>query len=383
MVPMLIVCAYTLTCRHRDEIRRMLRPCWWPLLWYVCFGFFGGIASAQPALCAWKAAEIIILLMWVCASCRDRASTQLEFIAVVRLVEVLLWATVVLAVVNPALGLRPSPSVLPWLQGYYPIINPNQLGFMSVTALARLLYLPAKFKPLRISLVLCTLVCSQSRTSYAVALLILFFFIIDGLRERQFVRVCIACFAVLAGLFILLGFHDAVVRIVMRGQDEASLGTLSGRTDYWAFALEYVSWFGKGLATGSRSLIFIAGQDTFLRGSVNLHNSFIEALIGAGYIGAIPYLLAFVFNQIRQGFRTLKRPSILEGLFLVISVEFIARSMTSTVMALFSYDFFLLMMAWARLYSGGAAAGRRHVTKPKPEVYEKTRYEQDRGIFPH
>ncbi len=380
MVPMACVAAYCLFCGHARRIKQIFRPGLMPVLWYVAFGVACGLAGAQPALCAWKGAEILILLMWVSVSCTSADATRREFVAMTRLIEILLAATVLLAIANPSLGLRRSASILPWLQGYFPILNPNAVGFLSAAVIARLLFFSAKAKPLRLAFAACTLVCSQSRTSYAVTVAILAVFIIDGLRERQTIRAILALSGMCAMLLLLLGQHDAFVRIVTRGQSAETMDTLSGRTDYWDFALRYVSWTGNGLATGSRSLIFVQGQETFMRGSVNLHNSYIEALIGAGIIGAAPYILLMAANIVRQGYRALAHPSVSQGLFLVMAIVFAARSMTSVVLAIFSYDMLMLMIffAWLSHAECDRAPGAKK-WRPKPVVYERSLYDRKTG----
>ena len=62
MIPMLIVAVYAMTCKHHHELRRLFRPGLWPLLWYVLFAVLCGFSGIQPALCAWKGAEIIIVM---------------------------------------------------------------------------------------------------------------------------------------------------------------------------------------------------------------------------------------------------------------------------------------------------------------------------------
>lgn len=377
MIPMLVVALYAATCPYRARIKTLLKPAVWPILWYVTFGVFCGFSGVQPALCAWKGAEIIILLMYVAVTCRDHDSTCREFIAMTRLVEILLWVTVVLAFLNPALGLRRSASILPWLQGYFPIINPNALGFLSLAALSRLIFLPAKAKPIRLALSFATLLCAQSRTSYALCVVILFLFILDGLREKMFLRTAAAAFG--SGLFLLLAFghQDTFLQIITRGQDAETIGSMSGRTDYWQFALQYTDWLGKGLATGSRTLIFITGQDTFHHSTVNVHNSYVEALLGAGYIGAAPYIAAVAINTGKQFFRTLSQPSVSNAIFLVMAVVFIARSMTSVVIAVFSYDLMMLMICWAALqYHQQRIPHQPPLPAATPVVYDVVRSKQ-------
>lgn len=380
MLPMFIVAIYCVTCQHRDRLKQIFRPGLWPLLWYICIGVFCGITSVQPALCAWKGAELIITLMWIVTACYDSDATQREFIAFIRLIEGLLFVTVVLALINPALGFRDSSSPIPWIQGYIPILNPNAIGFMSVMAIARLLFFPAKYKTVRLLLVAFTLLCAQSRTSYGVTCLILVIFIIEGLRTQQLTRVAVASFFGVGAMLLTLGWMDTILSIFMRGQSIEEFSTLSGRTDYWNFALERASWFGGGLATGSRSLIFV-GEETFYKGTVNMHNSFIEALMGAGYIGAIPFYALFAFNILRQAIRTISKPSLSEATFFVLSIVFIARGMTSIVLAIFSFDFVIMMLFWAWLNGNPQDKTQNTASRrPMPIAYETTNYERAQAL---
>ena len=380
MIPMFIVGIYCITSEHRDMLKRIFRPGMWPLLWYVLFGVFCGISSVTPALCAWKGLEIFIAIMFITVSCRDADSTKKEFVAFVRLYEGLLWVTILLAVINPALGLRHSPSIIPWIQSYIPIVNPNALGFISVLCLARLLFLPARAKPLRMIITSGVLLCAQSRTSYVVTLFILILFIINGLRTRQYSRVVLASVFSIAALALILGWHESLLGIFMRGQSSEELESLSGRTDYWEFSLRYVSWLGNGLATGSRSLIFI-GEETFHKGSVNLHNSYIEALMGAGYVGALPFFMMFILNVIRQGAHAVTRRNVFEELFFICAIIFVARSFTSIVFALYSFDFNNMLIFWSWLYTHNIGVPEKPViTRPKPRAYDKTLHEQQIGM---
>ncbi|MBR4985683.1 MAG: O-antigen ligase family protein [Proteobacteria bacterium] len=376
MIPMLIVAVYAMTCKHHHELRRLFRPGLWPLLWYVLFAVLCGFSGIQPALCAWKGAEIIIAVMFFCVACRDADSTRKEFVAFVKLSEILIWITVFLAIIQPSLGLRHSPSVLPWLQGYLPIINPNALGFMSVLVLTRLLFLPARYKALRVIFTAGTLLCAQSRTSYAVMIVALGIYIIEGLRARQFGRVIISFGFAIIALIFAMGWHETILQIVMRGQSTEDMSSLSGRTDYWEYALEHVSWVGGGLATGSRSLIFEA-DTAFIKGTVNMHNSFIEALMGGGYIGAIPFIALIGINIFRQGLHIFTKPSVFEGMFLVCAISFAARGMTSVVLAIFSQDFNNMLLLWFWLYTRNIGEDKKsRPERPKPMPYEKTLAEQ-------
>ena len=376
MIPMFIVAVYCVTCPNKHYLKRMFRPGLIPLLWYVIWGVMGGLTSTQPALCMWKGAEILITMMWVTVSCTDVETTKRELICIARYIEVLLWVTVALAVINPSLGTIPSMSFIPWLRGYFPLINPNAIGFLSVMAMIRLLFFPAKYKPIRMFMVAGTLLCAQSRTSYAVMMVAFLIFVFDGLKTRNLPRVIGASFFSVLALMLAMGWLDAILAIVLRGESAEEIQTLSGRTDYWEFAFDHISYTGNGLATGSRSLIFI-GEETFKKGSVNMHNSFIEALIGAGYIGAIPFLAMIVINIIRQLFSTVRKFDTAESMFGVCGIMFAARSMTSIVLAIFSFDFLMMLIFFNWVWCVHHEATEKPVKKrPKPMVYQKTLNEQ-------
>ena len=374
MLPLIIVGAYCLQRKYRSRLRNLFRPAMMPLWWYIAFGTIGGFTGIQPSLTMWKAAEITIALMWMAVSCHNVDAARSEFVAFSRCVETLLGITVVLAFARPSMGFIPSASIIPWIRGYYPIINPNALGFMSVYALIRLLFLPAKYKIPRMMLVAFTLLCAQSRTSYAVTGLILLVFVFEGIRNRQLMRVFLAMVFGLFAMCLAIGWFDTLVKIFMRGQDAESFGSLSGRTNYWEFALTQVRWIGGGLATGARSLIFVS-SDVFYKGMVAIHNSYIEALVDAGYIGAIPFIAGLAIYFLRQVFKTFREPSEFNFIYLCFGCVFFARGMTSMVLALFSFDFVMLtfFIGWQMISTKSPAAP---LPRPKPVTYEKTLHEQ-------
>lgn len=374
MLPLALVALYGLFGPNREHLRRFFRPGNLTLIWYLSFGIIFGMRGIQPALSLWKGLEIIVLMLWIATTCYDVRATRREFLAIVKLVEILLWVTLVLALISPELGFRRSSSLIPWVQGYLPMLNPNIIGFMSVVVLCRLIFFPARGKAFRIPFVALMLLMSQSRTSYAVSAIALVIFTLDGLRDRNLLRVFIASsFAFLAAL-LAFGALDSLVRVFMRGQVSEDFDTLSGRTEYWVFALKEVSWGGGGFATASRSLIFADGS-VFHKGSVNTHNSFVEALLGAGIIGAVPYLMTIVFNTLRQLWRALSRPDVFESFFLICAIMFIARGMTSIVLGLYSYDLLILLLFWSHLDAAKYLLPQAR-PRPKPKVYEYSLFEQ-------
>lgn len=366
MLPLVVVALYCLMGPHREALRRFFSRTNTIIIWYIFWGVSAGITSPSPLLCLWKGAEIFILMMWICVSCRDRESTLREYRAMVFLIEVLLYFTVLLALINPALGLRKSATIIPWLQGYLPLLNPNAVGICSAIALVSLLFCPAKNKAVRIAIISCTLLFSQSRTSYVAIAIALLLFTYAAFRKRNVKHIIIALIATTLGLGLALGMLDTIMNIFMRGQSSDQLDSLSGRTSYWEVALSQVGFIGGGFATGSRFLDQL-NPDVFHKFTVNLHNSHIEALVSAGIIGATPYLINFAYQCLRQALRIFAPRDPEDILFIALAVIIVLRSITSIVEAVYSADLIVLMLffAYTRYRNPKRATGSPQNAPPK------------------
>jgi len=362
MLPLTIVVAYCFLGPLKKNLSGLKRPVYWPVWIYLVFGVLCGLRSATLFLPMWKGFEIFATVVWITATCPDEKHLKREFVATTFLIEVLMYIELLLAIINPARGFWKSHTILPWIAGYFPVINPNAMGFLTLIVLLRHLFLPSRHKFLRMLVTGGIFLCAQSRTSYATFAVALVVCVIDGLRQRKLGRVLIAsgCASV-AGL-LSLGFFDTIMSVVQRGESAEEITSLSGRTDYWSAALEHADWFGGGLAVGARSLIYVAA-DTFHKGMVSLHNSYLEVIMDAGYIGGACYIIAIVTNITRIGFRSLRRPSEFNVVFLACSIIFATRGMTSVVLAIYSPDFFMMMLFWMYL---SVSSDKKIVQLPKP-----------------
>jgi O-antigen ligase len=98
--------------------------------------------------------------------------------------------------------------------------------------------------------------------------------------------------ALAPALIVLVWFGgDSVFRIFSRGQP-GLLTNFTGRLPWWQAALEAWGqhpWTGYGYCVGGR---FVSLSDIGRSDVSNLHNGYLEALIGVGLIGVIPLLLA-------------------------------------------------------------------------------------------
>lgn len=366
VIPLFITVAYVLfSARNRQYLKKLLQPALTTTWIYIFFGVACGFTGMQPTLSIWKGFELIAALAWIITSCYDEKSLKVELFAYATYIEILMYTTLFLAVINPGRGFLPSPTGIPWISGYLPMLNPNTIGFLSITALARLLFWPARFKPPRIFIIALILFMAQSRTQYVVCFAVLIIFVINSLRNRKHANVLIASFAGICAALLGFGMSDTLVRIFLRGHSAESMSNLSGRTDYWISAFNNSGLFGGGLATGSRSLLYV-DSETFYKSAVNLHSTYLEVIMGAGFLGGLPFLLQLVANAGRSILRIFiaNRPQ--DALFAAIGIIFAARSFMSIAPSLFTIDFCLLIMLWVHLsYS---AKDKIIITKPVPKV---------------
>jgi O-antigen ligase len=95
-----------------------------------------------------------------------------------------------------------------------------------------------------------------------------------------------------AGVIFVIFSWDLLWGIVSRDQVSGSLATLTGRTTLWAagwdaFMAQPVTGYGFG--AGSRFVALRAIGKDYL---THIHNGFLEALIGVGLVGFIPFIYA-------------------------------------------------------------------------------------------
>jgi O-antigen ligase len=99
--------------------------------------------------------------------------------------------------------------------------------------------------------------------------------------------------APLTALFVMSNWRT-LLDVLSRDQVEGSLTTLTGRTVFWRLAIEGFGrrpLTGYGFGAGSRyGALRDGGYDEF----THLHNGFLEALVGVGLLGFIPYVFATV-----------------------------------------------------------------------------------------
>jgi O-antigen ligase len=86
---------------------------------------------------------------------------------------------------------------------------------------------------------------------------------------------------------------DSLARVFSRGQPQL-VPTLTGRLTWWEAALQAWAehpWTGYGYGAGGR---FVALASTGANRTSNVHNGYLETLVGVGLIGAIPLFIGLI-----------------------------------------------------------------------------------------
>jgi len=181
------------------------------------------------------------------------------------------------------------------LVGVAPNVSANSVGeisaLLAVVALARLLtrngaHARRAFYGLVFAASLITLILSQTRsalTAFVFGVAALLFF------SR---RVGIAAFSVLGVLLAVFQstLGETAMQYFLRGQDRQLFGSLSGRTEWWAYAwAKFLErpLTGYGAYAGGR---FVAMADLGDSATSSIHSTYIEVLLGTSIWGLLPVI---------------------------------------------------------------------------------------------
>jgi len=329
----------------------------WPgaaISWYAVAGIGSGLGGRLPYLACWKGLEILVVIYWVSHVVRLKVAKEC-LLWMIKLVSIYLIYVVATGPLYGADVLKPTSGPVPiWLTGKFPPANPNTLGAYAAVSIWALWNRRVGIKQ-RLGRVVAwatcgfVLVTAQSRTAYialtaAISMDFTGMFLWSKVR-RDRLRIAVAFLLVPLGIIVA----DQLVRGFTRGQEMEEVVTLSGRTEYWRTTRTAISehpWAGGGHATGSRFL-YLDHPGVFKPTGVNLHNSYLEAVVGAGFIGAVPFLSTIVllpFYAVRKVFIGHGRRL---GWVLGVGLILFVRSLTSISLSLYSMELILFALVLA------------------------------------
>jgi O-antigen ligase len=263
---------------------------------YVIVVFIGAPLSINLPLTAYRGVELAIVLIVLAGAYRRAGQEAME-----RILLLLYWFTAISAIVIwleavsiPSSAFTPvlnSPFPIQ-LHGVLPAVSANGTGtigaLLALWSLARILSPKdrgrASVPTLGLLTVagMATLIFAQYRTGYVIAAV--------GVLLLLALRAKAAAFwLVVVGAFVVIVWggqiaHEAVP-VLERGANPDTIRSLSGRLDYWSYALPV--WgesplFGRGLLTASRYEVLAELGSVY---TSSLHGTWVEALVGTGIVG--------------------------------------------------------------------------------------------------
>ncbi|MEL7237364.1 MAG: O-antigen ligase family protein, partial [Planctomycetota bacterium] len=234
----------------------------YPLLAIVAWASMSVLWSIQPAFTAKRL--VVFTAMWtsIAAIVKHFDVRDLAFAVVVYGFGSLLVG--VYAEVRAGAYLVSSYSGSPWrLAG---AMHPNHLGLtMAMTVLGLAYYFTITTTPRRRSLIglamfvaVIVLYLTRSRTSLAALMFALGLFALLRMTPRQALAsfFVVGLAALVGAFFYYAGVLGAVWEVLLLGRKESDVTTLTGRTDIWAFAIEFMK-------DDYARMIVGVGHDTF------------------------------------------------------------------------------------------------------------------------
>lgn len=219
------------------------------------------------------------------------------------------------------------------LGGVLPHLASNTVGTIgALVAIRGLVISDLRLRWIVTSWGLLTLLASQERTGivgFALAATVILI-MRRGYAVAWLVAAALATIAISGGINTVATTTQTGLE---RGQNQANLRSLSGRTEYWAAAKPLVEerpWLGWGLNVGSRKVLSNLGSDA----TSTIHGAWLEAVLGVGIPGAIVLGLALLVT-LAQALAV--RDPLTTGVMLMLAV----RSITGSSVELFRVGFVL------------------------------------------
>lgn len=343
--------------KNTHRIKVALTP---PLLFLLLYGFVALFSSllvpTNSFYTMWKSIEIIIdvtAIVSIIAYAQSPYGPINAYKWLMAYNAMMLIFIVAGAIITPDESFRSSRGIIPvFLQGSFPVSNPNSVGFISVQLvihnIAIMCRAPSKTYKIIALIIACisfiALILAQSRTSTAglIAGLIVYLY----LDKKKFMALSLMVVGALIMLYT--SGADLVTGYLQRGQSEELMTSLSGRTHGWTAAWEMFQqspWIGHGFAAAARTEIL--GTEN----ASTLHGALFDVIVGVGLIGLIPWLLAILGALKAMTVLTLRMSSwvrnkyerSIHAEFSAITAILVIRSATSSGTAMHEHAFMLLL----------------------------------------
>jgi hypothetical protein len=348
-----------LVLRRTDFPHSMLQGVLGLYATYVLFGVLSSVWSIFPAWSAYKASEILVdtaLIAAIVSAMRNDWEYKSIFDLTYCLYGGLLVTTWAGAVLAPSLAFHPSRGIISvQLFGPFPYVHTNSVGeygaIIAVVSVIRLYFAKQEkrrraFYYFTLALGLASLIMSQTRTAeigFVCALMLGLFFLSP---KKAMTYGGLATVAV-----AFTGLSELLLKFFARGQSTAMLESATGRVKWWEAAWRMVEVhpvIGSGAFAAGRWGV-LAKIDP---NPANVHNSYLEVLVGTGAIGLLIVLSTLVWiwwifmHRVRRSASMgIRRQLVIEASSILALLT--VRSAFSGVIVMHAPMFFLLLLGFA------------------------------------
>jgi O-antigen ligase len=284
---------------------------------FVIISLASSLWSVNPLWSLYKSVEygldviFVISLVLLLPSAQEYKKLLDWIWTVTGMLMVVAWIS---AIVDPADGFSyglQGNFPIPQLSGVWPAQAPNGIGtygaIIAAVALSRIMLYPENkesrgWYALLFVFSILTMIMTDCRS--AIAGLALAVMILLVLTRRFIAGAAVAAIGV--GVALLSGGGTTIYNYLLRGQHEGEVATLTGRTEWWSVAWQYIlqrPLFGWGAFAGGRFIVMPHVNHPDL---TDVDSSILEPLLDTGIFGLLFLLLALAGTwwYLNRGFRS-------------------------------------------------------------------------------
>ncbi len=279
-------------------------------------GITSAIWSIAPFISVWKGFEVLTLSLAIMSVTGRMRNTE-DAVWLSRLLGLVLMylCMTVLAglILDPSAAIKnPDTTYTQYyfaVRGLVPIINPSSVGSLSgllfILSVSPLLTTTGDIRIRRTGLYFAAtfavimMILAHSRTPIIACTAALILMLVYAHRWKYIFAVG----GIGAILLLATSFESLVQHYIMRGQTAEAFITLTGRIGFWEKVMEQIATspvIGHGYYAGQRMLLDVSSVD----------NTYLEVLIGLGFVGLAVFIFPLVWATLRIYFGRLKNSKI-------------------------------------------------------------------------
>jgi len=331
---------------------------------YGLLAFLSAGVSPAPALTIYKSGLILSdsLLVVIALSLfrvRGRRETMLELTYSMGIL--FLCGIVAGGILFPDIAVRKIGGILGYnLNGAFPVLNANDVGFFAAIAAAiglRRLWEPAAIRGRLFwgalsAMGFVVLFFSQARTSLVALVIVLVMYAVAIKRMRLMAVMMLITLSVIGAFYILtseeVGFENATLDYLKRGQSEEMVESMSGREGLWqkGFAMFSDSpLIGHGFEAGVK----YGGKAYGIAEGLHMHNAHMQVLVNSGLLGYVAWMVFIlavalpVFRRVRHNFPAKTPLARYEVEMFGVVLLILLRTMTGSVLVFHHCSLLLLL----------------------------------------